>query len=204
MSRETMKFCSAALTLVLLTTRASSPRPDAVGIQIRNVNLLLSNNIVLSVRTLRGELERTKPSVPVTFDDSNSFVVNADSAEIHLTASSLTALMNEYVFAYKGAPIKEITTTIEGSQLIQKGKIHKAVDLPFRITASLSPTADGNVRVHAEKIQVEHLSVKGLLHFLGEDLRKLIRQNPGRGVTVDGNDLILSPAALTPPPHIHG
>ena len=32
----------------------------------------------------------------------------------------------------------------------------------------------------------------------------MIRQNPGRGVRVDSDDLILSPAALTPPPHIHG
>ena len=199
-----MKLRNAAATLILLTAASSTPRPSTLGIQIRNVNLLLSNDIVLSIRSLRGELEATKSPVPVTFDNSDSFVVNADSAEIYMTASSLTALMNQYVFGYKGAPIKEVTTTFEGTQLVQTGKIHKAVDLPFRITASLSVTADGNVRVHAEKIQVEHLPVKGLLHFLGEDLEKLIHQNPGRGVTVDGDDLILSPASLTPPPHIHG
>jgi hypothetical protein len=199
-----MKLRDAAVSLILLTAGNSSTRAAAVGIQMRNVNLLLTNDIVLSVRSLRGELDRTESSVPVTFDDSNSFIVNADSAEIHMTAASLTALMNQYVFAYKGAPIKEVTCAFEGAQLIHTGKIHKAVDLPFRISASLSATADGNVRVHAEKIQVEHLPVKGLLHFLGEDLEKVIHQNPGRGISVDGDDLILSPAALTPPPHIHG
>jgi len=199
-----MKALEAAVGLILLTAGTSSPRAGAVGIQMRNVNLLLTNDIVLSVRSLRGELERTRSSVPVTFDDSNSFVVDTDSAEIHMTSASLTALMNQYVFAYERAPIKEITTTFVGTKLIQTGKIHRAVDLPFRIAASLSETADGNVRVHAEKIQVEHLPVKGLLHLLGEDLEKLIHQNPGRGVSVDGDDLILSPAALTPSPHIHG
>jgi hypothetical protein len=199
-----MKLRDFAVSLILLSGSNSTPRPNGVAIQIRNVNLLLTHDIVLKVQSLRGELERTKPSVPVTFDDSDSFVVNADSAEVRMTASSMTALMNQYVFAYKGAPIKDVTTTFGDARLVQTGKIHKGVDLPFRITASLSATADGNVRVHAEELKVEHFPVKGLLHFLGEDLEKLIHENPGRGVRVDGDDLILSPAALTPPPHIHG
>lgn len=75
--------------------------------------------------------------------------------------------------------------------------------MPFKIEASLSVTDDGKVRVHAEKIDAGHLPVKGLLHFWGEDLEKLIHENPGRGVQVEGDDLILAPAALTPP-HICG
>jgi len=46
--------------------------------------------------------------------------------------------------------------------------------------------------------------VKGLLHFFGEDLSKLIKQNAGRGVRVEGDDIILEPRAVTPPPHIRG
>jgi hypothetical protein len=48
--------------------------------------------------------------------------------------------------------------------------IHKKIDLPFEIEGSLSATEDGNIRVHADKIRSAHLPVKGLLHFLGEDL----------------------------------
>lgn len=201
-----MKLCAVAISVLVLFAVNTRRRTDAeaVSIQIRNVNLLLTSDVVLGVRSLRGELKRTKPSIPVTFDDSNSFVVDTDSAEIHITAASLTALMNEYVFVYPGAPIKEVTVRFEGNKLIQAGKIHKGIDLPFRITASLSVTGDGKVRVHADKVTAEHIPVKGLLHFLGEDLEKLIHQNPGRGVQADGDDLILSPAALTPAPHIHG
>jgi len=186
---------------------SESPKARPAGsvqIQMKNVNLLLSRNVFLGVRALRGELQRTKPGTPVTFDDSDSFVVDADSAEVHITSASLTGLMNEYVFAYKGAPIKNVTASFKGQQLIQKGTMHKGVDLPFEVEASLSATEDGNVRVHADKIKAEHLPVKGLLHFLGEDLEKLIHENPGRGVRADGDDLILLPESLTPPPHIHG
>ncbi len=173
----------------------------AVQVQIGNVNLLLSPQMVLCVRSLRGQLQRTSPALPVTFDDSNSYVMDVDSGEVSITAASLTALMNEYVFGYEGAPIKRVTASFDGGRLIQKGTIH---NLPFEIKASLSATADGKVRLHADTIKAEHLPVKGLLHFLGDDLEKLIHENPGRGIQAEGDDLILAPAALTPPPHIRG
>jgi len=178
--------------------------PDGVGIQIRNVNLLLTKDIVLGVHSLQGMLTGTKPGTPVTFDDSDSFLVHVDSAEIHVTAASLAALMNDYTFAYAGAPIRNVSCKFENGHLIQTGTIHKKLDIPFQIDASLSVTGDGRVRVHAERIKAEHVPVKGLLHFLGEDLEKLIHENPGRGVQAEGDDLVLSPATLTPPPHMMG
>ena len=179
-------------------------RAGTVQIQMRNVNLLLARDITLEVQTLRGGLQRTRPDVPVTFDDSGSFLVAADSGQIAISPSSLSALMNSYVFAYEGAPIKNVSVKIDGGRLIQKGTIHKGIDLPFEVEGSLSATPDGNVRLHAEKIKSAHIPVKGLLHFLGEDLSKLIKQNAGRGVEVQGDDIILELRALTPPPHIRG
>ncbi len=94
--------------------------------------------------------------------------------------------------------------TIEGSRLIQKGTIHKGIDLPFEMEGSLSTTEDGNIRVHADKVKSAHIPVKGLLHLLGEDLSKLVNENAGRGMKVEGDDIILIPRALTPPPHLEG
>ena len=182
----------------------AAPEPGAVQFQIRNVNLLLAGDIMLAVHTLRGQLERTKPDVPVTFDDSDSFFVAADSAEIAISPASLTALMNSYVFAYEGAPVKNMTMAISGGRLIEKGTVHKGVDLPFEIDASITATQDGKVRLHADSIKSAHLPIKGLLHFLGEDLSKLIHENQGRGIEVEGDDIILSPERLTPAPHLHG
>jgi hypothetical protein len=63
-----MKFLPLAVSVFTLLAVDSHSRTDAgaVGIQIRNVNLLLSSDIVLGVRSLRGELEPTKPEAPVT------------------------------------------------------------------------------------------------------------------------------------------
>ncbi|HEY1342213.1 MAG TPA: hypothetical protein VGF59_32115 [Bryobacteraceae bacterium] len=204
--------CSAALLLSAGPSHAPArgkgagggAHAGAVAIQMSNVNFRLSRDIVLEVRSLRGELDRTKPDVPVTFDDSGSFLVDINTAEVAMSAASLTALMNSYALAYQGAPIKDVTITIEGDRLIQKGKIHKGVDLPFEIEGTVAATADGNIRVHANKIKSGPIPVKGLLHFLGEDLSKLIHESAGRGIRVEGDDIILEPRALTPPPHMQG
>ena len=92
----------------------------------------------------------------MTFDDSASFTVAIDSGQVAIAAASLTALMNSYVLAYDGAPIKNVAITIDGDRLIQKGTIHKGIDLPFEIQGSLSATEDGNIRVHADKIKSAH------------------------------------------------
>jgi hypothetical protein len=171
---------------------------------MRNVNFRIARDVVLEVRTLRGRLQTTNREVPVTFDDPASFTVEIDSAQVAITAASLTALMNSYVLAYKGAPIKNVIVTIDRNRLIQKGTIHKGADLPFEIEGSLSVTEDGNIRVHADKIKSAHIPVKGLLHLFGEDLSKLVNQNAGRGMKIVGDDIILTPQTLTPPPHLEG
>jgi hypothetical protein len=178
--------------------------PDVVQFQMQNVNFRVSQDVVLEVRALRGSLESTKNDIPITLDDADSFVVNIDSAQVAITPQSLTSLMNSYVLAYENAPIKNVTVSIEQGRLIQKGTVHKGVDLPFEIEGSMSATPDGNIRIHAEKIKSAHLPVKGLLHLLGEDLSKLVKQNAGRGMTVAGDDIILTPQTLTPPPHLIG
>ena len=186
------------------SAESAPPPPEPVQFQMKNVNFLVSPDIVLGVRALRGRLERTRPEVPVTFDDSDSFFVDIDSANITVSPASLSALMNSYVFAYKGAPVKNVTTTISGGRLIQKGTIHKGIDLPFEIDGSVYATKDGKVGLHADSIKAAGLPVKGLLDFLGADVSSLIHENRGRGIETQGDDIVLAPDRLTPPPHIQG
>jgi hypothetical protein len=198
----------AALCVFAPAGPAQNRSPEAhtgpVQIQMKNVNFRLAPDIVLEVRTLRGQLQRTKPDVPATFDDSGSFLVDIDTADVALTPASMTALMNSYVLAYRGAPIKHVVVTIEGNRIIQKGVIHKGVDVSFEIEGTLSATDDGNIRMHADKIKAAHIPMKGLLHLLGEDLSKLVNQNAERGMKIVGDDIILMPRTLTPAPHMQG
>ena len=69
---------------------------------------------------------------------------------------------------------------------------------------SLSVTPDGEIRVHAEKVKAAHLPVKGLMDLLGETIAKMIDTRKVRGVRIEKDDLILTPAELFPPPHVLG
>src|SRR5262249_25366851 len=81
---------------------------------------------------------------------------------------------------------------------------HKGIDLPFEMEGSISATPDGNIRMHADKVKAGPLPVKGLLHLFGEDLAKLVNVNEARGVRVEGDDVIMMPSRMTPPPHLFG
>lgn len=196
---------TAAILGVAFWLAAAEPKAaEPVDIQMRNVNFRIAHDIVLEVRALRGQLRRTKPETPVTFDDSSSFLVDVDTAEVAIGPESLTALMNSYVMAYEGAPIKNLRVTFKGDRLIQKGTVRKGVELPFEIEGTLSATPAGEIRVHAEKIKAGKLPIKGLLNLFGKDLEDLVNADKARGMRIEGDDIILSPRALTPPPHLHG
>jgi len=76
--------------------------------------------------------------------------------------------------------------------------------MTFEIEGPLSATSDGNIRMHADKIKSDHIPIKGLLHLLGDNLASVVKKNATPGMKVEGDDIILIPSALTPPPHMHG
>ena len=77
---------------------------------------------------------------PPVFDDSNSYVLRLQTATMSMDVASLQNLMNRYVFAYQGSPLKDLTVQVEDGRLKMKGKLHKGVDVPFSTTATVSTT----------------------------------------------------------------
>jgi hypothetical protein len=171
---------------------------------MRNVNLRITPGVVLQIRRLRGRMTPTSRERPVTLDKRDSFNVELESAIIAISTSSLSQLLNGYVFAYRGAPLKNIFVSIKNGKLVEKGTMHKGVDLPFELEGSLSPTDTGDIRLHADKASAEHIPMKGLLHLFGEDLSKLVNTNEARGARMEGDDIFLFPSLMMPPPHILG
>src|SRR5437762_7046178 len=104
---------------------------QSVGTRMRNVVFHLDHGVVLQVDDLAGQLVSRVSGKPPVFDDVAAYLVQIDSARVSMTPESLTNLMNNYVFAYAGAPLKDLKITIEEHELHQSGKLKKGVDVPF-------------------------------------------------------------------------
>lgn len=115
--------------------------------------------------------------------------------------ASLGALLNHHVFAYRGSPLRGLTVSVSRGRLYQHGKLR---GIGFTIESEASLTPAGEIRLHPTSIKVAGLSVGGLLELFGLELQKLVNLEGARGVRLEGNDFVLSPTGLLPPPAIRG
>jgi hypothetical protein len=168
---------------------------------MRHVDFRIDSTIVLRIDYLRGELRRTSPDRPPFFDDKHSFVLAIDSARIEITPSSLSDLLNRYAFAYPGSPLRKLAITIEDGQLKQRGTMR---GISFSMVGNLSLTSDGKLRLRPSEMKAAGIGVGGLMKFFGLELEKLVKLKGARGVRIQGNDFLLSPSELLPPPRVQG
>jgi len=187
---------------------AASPPPDSaqggVGAEMRNVTYHYTEPIAVHIAYLKGELLPTQPGGMPVFDDATSFTLSIQSARISITTDALANVMNQYALASADAPIKGVRITTDGDKLKIKGRLHSKGDLAFESEGSLSVTPEGEIRIHTDKLSAGRLPVKGLMDLLGESIAKLIDTKKISGLRADKNDLLINPAELFPPPHIHG
>jgi len=179
------------------------PPVQPTQVEMRNVDFYVDPEIVLHIHRLRGTI-RSKAGGPVMFDDKRSLVIHLTSAEVGLGASDITALLNKYVFAYKGAPLSNLRVTISGAQLVLTGTLHKVAALPFTIRAEVSVTPDGHIRMHPVQTKIIGLGVTHLMQGLGMSLQKLVDLSKAHGASARGNDIYLAPDSVLPPPTIEG
>jgi hypothetical protein len=182
---------------------ASEAKAGPVETEMRHVLYRVDDRVTLQIEYLRGALVPTTQAPP-WFDEPSTFRIAVDTGDVEISPASLSALLNRYVFNYKGTPLKHLEVAIEDNELVQRGTLHKVVDLPFTIRTELSVTDDGRLRLHPTSVKVLGIGVKGLMHTFGLELDNLVKVQQGRGVEVADNDFILSPSGLLPPPRIEG
>ena len=177
---------------------------SVVSARFRNVHFHMWPGVALDLADLRGRMHSLRPDHVVSFDDKQSFVLAIDTGAVGLAVGDLSRLMNTYVFAYRGAPLRDLSFSVEGGHLVQRGVLHKIVDIPFEMVGAVSVTPGGEIRVHPVSMKICSIPGQGLLAALGVTLQKLIDVRQAKGVRIEGNDLFLDPTHLMPPPAIAG
>lgn len=173
-------------------------------IEMRHVALRLKGEGALRVRRLRGEVIPTRAGEPAVLDDPRSFSIRVTSGSVALTGADLSVLLNDFVFAYPGAPLKRLQARMEGGQIVLKGVMHKVIDLRFEITATGTLEPDGRIRLHPTRTRIMGLNGQALMRALGLHLDDLLDLKRSRGASVKGNDVFLNPTTVLPPPGVVG
>src|SRR5690348_6953755 len=109
-------LCGANFNLVRANSR-SSHSGQPVEVQMRNVMYHFSDAITVHIRNLYGQLVPTAGHELPIFDDRQSFTLQIASAEIAISQGSLASVLNTYVFAKPGAPLKDISIQAEKGKL---------------------------------------------------------------------------------------
>jgi hypothetical protein len=191
---------AAIASAALIRGSASSP---AVEVEMRNVDLHLTPEIGLHIRSLRGRFVPQGSRQAPYLDDPRSYSVTVDTGEVAVDLASLNALMTRALVGHSNVRSIEISIDADGS-LRQKGTLSKGVPVPFNVKAGVSPTPDGRIRIHADSVKGFGIPVSPLLRTFGVRMDDLFKVDPGRGVIVDGNDVLLDPSTLLPPPVMRG
>jgi hypothetical protein len=178
--------------------------PRGVRVEMRNVDLHITDDVTLRVRSLRGTFVTTRSGGVANLDDSGSYRVEIDAGEVALGEAALNALLNEHVFNGHKPPIKDLQVTLEDGLVKQTGKLDKTIDIPFKVKGSVDVTPDGKIRVHAKSIKGFGLPVKGLMKVLGIEMDEVMKVEAGHGLTMDDNDFIIDPQQMLPPPKMTG
>ena len=177
--------------------------PVHCGIEMRNVLLHAADGVILNVRALDGEFVSRGAGQPPVFDDPRSYTVKLRGADLSMDVASLNALLRQ-ALSTQPSPLKDVEIALEDGALKAKGKLQKGVPVPFSMTATVSASPDGAIRLHATKLKAVGVPVKGLLDLLGLDVASLMKMPPGSALRADGDDLLMDPTALLPPPRMEG
>lgn len=193
---------AASVTPRVDTTTAD----DTAGtlVEMRNVHFHVADHVALEIHALHGTMHPTRRGEPIFFDDKRSFIIGIRDAVVGLRPADLEHLLNDFVFAYPGAPLHDLHVSIEGPYLRQRGTMHKGVDIPFDITASLDVTPDGHIRIHPVRVRILGVNGLALMKGIGLHLDGLLDLSGAKGASVKGNDLYLAPDSILPPPAISG
>jgi hypothetical protein len=187
------------------STPAVTPLPRAFAastwIEMRNVLLHIDDRGVIRIERLRGQV-MTDSGAPAILDDATSFRIRVTRGTTRLTGDDLASLLNSIVFAYDGAPLRKLRARMEGNAIVLSGTLRKGVNLPFSITATPTLEPDGRVRMHPTRTRILGINGAALMKALGLQLDDLVDLKKARGAIVEGNDILLEPTQILPPPMI--
>lgn len=183
---------------------SAKPGSETTRIEMRNVLLRDEAAGTLRVKQLNGLVSATQPSGAISLDDKKSFLIDIETGVISTSLTDMSRLLNDRTFGYPGSPLTDIVLSVKGKQLKLNAKLKKGVFVPIELLGEMGVTPNGEMMVHATSVRALKIPVKGLLGAFGVKLGDLVDAKGAKGVSVQGNNLVLDIEQLLPPPRKRG
>ncbi|HOS38631.1 MAG TPA: hypothetical protein PLG31_02775 [Spirochaetota bacterium] len=186
------------------------PSGPITYMHLRNVKFHWDDEIFVRTpdMTVRGEPLGDNRHIDFGYPDS--FALNIIGGTVIADLAIVTRLFNTRVFAYPGAPLRNLslrTLPEEGSAQIElRGQMKFGAWISFTARAAISVDTESN-RIVMTTGSISALGLpfaRGLMGSVGLTLEKLVALDGSRGVAVRGNNIIIDPMALFPPPRLRG
>lgn len=171
----------------------------------KNLIYRFDADIITEMPTLDADIKMKQAGKPFCPDDPEDFVVVIHKCDLGLNKASLDAIFNKYVFNYDGSPLTDIDFTLLDNRLRLSGKLKQGfLSIPFEAEGNMTANGQGQVILTPDIIKANGIRVKSLMGLLGLDIAKFINAREGGGLRIDGNNIIIYPDQLLPPPAIQG
>ncbi len=170
----------------------------------RNVLYRLDANVSMFLTDMNADVLLKDPTLPFVPANKTDYQIQVHHAIVDKGASDLEALMNTYVFNDRDTPIKDVKMAFKGDRLIMSGKMKKGVWVAFEMEGVMEATQDGKIRMKPVVIKSMGLRVDGLMSLIGLEMAKLLKMKEEKGLIMQGNEIIMDPSKLYPPPALIG
>lgn len=171
---------------------------------LNNVFLRVDPEVGVLVKHLEGRMEPKRQGDPIIYGDVRSFTTYVAQAEMVIDEENITRLQNKYTFNYAETPIKDVQVKFMPGRIRMSGKLKQVIWVNFAMEGALTPTPDGKILLTPDSIEVAGIQVKSLMETVGLSTSKMIKFASDRGLTFVGNNVILDPTNLFPPPKMVG
>ncbi|MFP5503972.1 MAG: hypothetical protein ACLGIN_15905 [Candidatus Sericytochromatia bacterium] len=222
--KQTLAMAAATLVLTTgLTGCGSASLPNQTGVgsvdrvelirrgpggqprfMARNVVFRLDKDIAMLLEDMNADVVLKDPTMPFVPANKTEFSLQIHQAKVHKGAKALEALMNKYVFNTPDSPIKDVELKFKGDKIVMGGKMKKGIWVGFEMEGTLEPTPDGKIMMTPTLIKSMGMRVDGLMNLIGLEMTKLLKMQEEKGLSLQGNQIIMDPSKMYPPPALLG
>lgn len=222
--KQTLATAAAALVLTTgLTGCGSASLPNQSGLgsvdrvelirrgpggqprfMAKNVVFRLDKDIAMFLEDMNADVVLKDPTMPYVPANKTEYSLQIHQARVRKGPAAMEALMNKYIFTGPDSPIKDVKMAFKGDKIVMSGKMKKGIWVGFEMEGTLEPTPDGKIVMTPTVVKSMGLRVDGLMSLMGLEMQKLLKMQEEKGLVMDGNQIIMDPSKMYPPPALVG